>query len=93
MIRSVATYLASVPPVFTDGLLYALVAMLAFLQTQLGTDDAAKFVSPTTLWWSKLTVGTFGAGALAIKLFRSTAFADHQQQKKIDTQFLTRSVP
>lgn len=93
MIRSIAAYCATIPPVFIDGLLYALVAMFGFLQTQFGSDDAAKFISPQVLFWIKTVVGAMAAMALSIKLYRSTAFADHQAQKKADTAFLTRPNP
>lgn len=93
MIRALANYLAGVPPVFLDGLLYALVVIFSFLQAQFGSDDAAKYISPMVLFWIKTIVGTLGAAALAIKLFRSTTFAEHQANKKAETVFLTRPAP
>lgn len=93
MIRGLANYLAGVPPVFIDGLLYALVALFAFLQNQFGSDDAAKFISPVVLFWLKTAVGSMGAAVLSIKLYRSTAFAEHQAQKKIETSFMNRPAP
>ncbi len=67
----------ALPPVFIDGLLYALVALFAFLETQFGSDEAAKFIAPYLLFWLKLLAGASATTTLAIKLFRSTAFADH----------------
>lgn len=93
MIHSLATYFSGLPPVFTDGMLYVLVAIFAFQNSVLSSDDAAKYISPGLLFWMKFTIGSLAAGALALKLFRSTAFADHQQQKKAETSFMTRQAP
>lgn len=82
MLRYVANYLQTIPPVFLDGSLYFLIAVFAFLQTSFGSDEAAKFVDATPLYWIRTVLGSFSAGLLAVKMFRSTAFAEHQQAKK-----------
>lgn len=93
MIRSIAVYLTSIPPVFVDGTLYALVAMFGFLQAQFGSDDAAKYLSPVHLFWIKTVVGAMASVALAMKLYRSTSYADHQQKLKDDTAFFRQQPP
>lgn len=60
-----------------DGIIYVLVQMLTVLSTQFGTDEAAKYIAPTELFWIKIVIGEVAAGCLAIKMFRSTTFADH----------------
>lgn len=69
-------------PIFIDGLLYAAVAIFGFLQTQFGGEEAVKLLSPQVLFWVKTVVGALAAGALAVKLFRSTAYAEHQAKVK-----------
>lgn len=85
MIRAAQKYFASIPAVFIDGVLYVLVQMLTVLSTQIGTDESAKYIEAETLFWTKVVIGELAAGVLAIKMFRSTTFADHQQTKKNGT--------
>ncbi len=80
-------------PVVIDGLLYALVAMFGCLETEFSSDDAAKYIAPHTLFWIKAVVSVIAARALAVKLFRSTAYSDHVAQKKIETSFMNRPTP
>lgn len=91
MIRWASNYLASVPAVFIDGLTYVLIAILAAALTMYSTDDAAKYIEPQTLWKVKGALGIVSAGLLALKMFRSTAYADHQENKRHgNTEHLTR---
>jgi len=82
MLRAAASYFYSIPPVFLDGSVYVAVQLLTVLSTQFGTDEAAKYIEPETLFWIKIFIGEAAAGFLAIKMFRSTAFAEHQADKK-----------
>lgn len=93
MLRAAANYFASVPAVFTDGLLYVLIAVLAFAQTAMASDDAAKYIPAEMLFWTKMTLGIANAAVVAIKMYRSTQFAEHQAEKKKNghTQFLNRT--
>lgn len=81
MIAKLANYFKGIPAVFLDGLIYVLLALFTFLQTQFAGDEAAKYITPQTLFWTKLTIGSFATIALALKLFRSTSYADHQKTK------------
>ena len=81
MIRAAASYFAGVPLVWIDGTLYLLVALFGYLQTAFGTDEAAKYISPAPLFWIKTGIGALAASVLSLKLFRSTAFAEHQAAK------------
>lgn len=82
-LKFISNYLASIPAVFIDGVLYALIAFLIFSQSYLGGDEAAKYVSPAVKFWMNYAVGGLGAFFGAIKMFRSTSYADHQETKEI----------
>lgn len=79
--KTLVQRLMATPAVFIDGALYVGVAGFAFLQTVFGSDEAAKFIAPIVLFWLKTGVGTASASLLATKLYRSTAFADHQKRQ------------
>lgn len=66
----------AIPPVMIDGATFVLIQMLTFLTACFGGDEAAKYISPQTLFWLKLAVGESACGFLALKMFRSTAYAD-----------------
>lgn len=73
------------PAVFIDGALYVGVAVFAFLQTAFSGDEAAKYITPpVVLFWIKVFLGTGAAATLSVKLYRSTAYADHQLKKAHD---------
>jgi hypothetical protein len=79
--------LTQFPPVILDGGLYVLIALFNSLAAGLASDEAAKFVSPSVLFWMRLGFFSIAQMLLAAKMFRSTAFADHQKQvKESDTQ-------
>ena len=63
-------------PVHIDGILYVLMAVAASVVASMSTDEAVKFISPETLFWAKAVAECFGAGAGALKMFRSTSYAD-----------------
>lgn len=70
-----------VPSVYIDGTLYMIIAVCGFLASQFGSDEAYKLFTETMLFWAKLVNGTLLAGATALKMFRSTGFAEHVQNK------------
>jgi hypothetical protein len=82
MIKSIQKYFSGIPGVFIDGLLYTCISVLAFLMTQFGSDEAAKYLSPQSLWWLTTALGSISIGLSSIKMFRSTSFAQHQEDKK-----------
>ena len=70
-----------------DGWLYVGVAVCTTLAGCLNTDEAAKFFSPSLLFFSKTAAASIGAGLLAGKMYRSTTFANAQakdEQESID---------
>jgi len=92
MIRALSRYFSNVPPMFIDGCLYACLGVFTFWGTFFGSDEAAKHMSTEVLFWTKCLVGTGSSFFLAVKLFRSTSFADHQEAKKQtgNTEFLVK---
>lgn len=73
---------ASVPPVFLDGATFVLIQMLTFLSASFGSDQAAKFIEAKTLWILQISIGGLASGFLALKMFRSTAYADDKRKKE-----------
>lgn len=64
-----------------DGATYVLIALFGALSSTMGSDEAAKWVEPSTLFWIRTGCTIGGASVLAIKLFRSTSFANHLKEK------------
>lgn len=92
MIKRLQVYFSGVKPVFIDGMLYVWIAVLTSIATSFSSDDAAKYMSPQLLFWLKMTIGAISAGVVSIKMFRSTSFADHKEEKKRtgNTQIFTQ---
>ena len=89
MIKYLQTYFAGIPATFIDGFLYLCIAIFQFLQTAFGSDEASKYIDLEVLFYIKTFVGAIAAGLLAVKLYRSTGFADHKRMKQ-DTQFYSK---
>lgn len=62
--------------VHIDGTLYVCIAAFTFIQAFFTSDESYKYMSPTFLYWIKFSVGLIGAVAAALKMYRSTAYAD-----------------
>jgi len=85
--------LVNIPGMWIDGALYVCLALTGFWMIFFGTDEAAKYVAPTILFWSKGVIGSLDAAFLALKLFRSNTFAVHtaeQKQKTGNTEILRK---
>lgn len=70
------------PPVYWNGGLYVAMAVTGFWMVMLSTDEAGKYMSLQTIFWSKVFIGTFDAIFLSIKLFMSNNYSDHQAEVK-----------
>jgi len=84
MLRALSNYMKGIPSVYVDGSLYCGIALFGYLQTYLTGDDAAKYVAAQTLFWINCVNGACLALCTCLKMFRSSAFTDHQKQKSID---------
>lgn len=91
MIKALSNYFGGIKPVFIDGALYAIIAFLIFSQSYLGGDEAAKYVTPALKFWINYTIGGLGAFFGAVKMFRSTTYAEHQETKRTETQLFTNA--
>lgn len=69
----------SVKPVHIDGGLYVAIGCMTALLLCLSSDDAIKFVAPITLWWLRTISEVINGGLLALKMYRSTSFADSKK--------------
>lgn len=80
-------------PIYTDGLIYGGIAFCAFWSTHFSSDEAYKYVVPKDLYWMRGWSGAIAATLLALKLFRSTSYAEHiQNQKAISDGVVKTSV-
>jgi hypothetical protein len=93
MIRYLAKYFADVSPAFIDGLTYVLLAFVTAVVATLSSDEAAKYIRHDVLFVIKSFFQANGAALLALKMFRSTSFAEHQQKKKDATAFFRKETP
>ncbi len=82
MIKWIYNHYSPLPPVFIDGALYVLMGMGGVLEAAFAGDEAKQFIDPTWLFWLKTIVAAVVAGALYLKTFRSTAFAEHRAAKE-----------
>lgn len=64
--------------VHVDGGLYVAIGALTALLVSLSSDGAAKHMPADLLWWLQTIVECVNGGLLALKMFRSTAFANSQ---------------
>jgi hypothetical protein len=88
MLKLTYSYFSTIPAVFIDGAIYVLLAISATWAAALTSDIAHTLMGPVLLFWVSSTNASAGAALLALKMFRSTAFADHQQNKKDAAQVL-----
>ena len=67
--------------VHVDGTLYVMIAVCGAVVATFSTDDAYKYVNPYIIFWSKAVFEVIGAGAGALKMFRSTGYSDSLKDK------------
>lgn len=68
-------------PSTTDCFIYATVALLNGFAAGLGSDEAAKWISGEWLFWLRILSYTGAQTMLAIKMFRSTGYADDKKRQ------------
>lgn len=73
---------AGITPIQLDGTLYILIASFGFVQGFFSSDEAYKYVHPAVLFWMKAFTGVALAAVGALKMFRSTSYADHMKDVK-----------
>lgn len=68
-------------PVTFDGWIYVIIAMCGAMEASFTSDEAAHYINPVLLFILKSSIAWVGAGSLALKMYRSTAFADYKTAK------------
>lgn len=69
--------------VWIDGTLVVLIAIFIMVQTIFSSEEAYKYLNPYLLFWIKATVGVLGAGAGALKGFRSVIYSESRTEKAL----------
>jgi hypothetical protein len=69
-------------PVHVDGTLYVCIAVFLAIQSYFCSEDAYKYVNAYAIFWVKGICAVIGAGAGALKMFRSTSYSDSVNQDK-----------
>jgi len=80
-------------PVHIDGAIFVAIAVFGAGASALGSDDAAKYIAPATLWYVKNICTAIAAGLLSLKMFRSTAYSADvkiEAAKRGDTELITK---
>jgi hypothetical protein len=91
MINWLSNYFRTSPQVIVDGLLYVLIAFFGAMIASFNSDEAAKWIAPWLLFWCRSVSTWISAALLALKMFRSTAFAEHVAEKKSgNTTYFTK---
>lgn len=66
-----------------DGAIYVAIAFCGSVAASLSSDDAAKYINANLLWWFKNSFVAAGAALLALKMYRSTQYAEDKQKQKV----------
>lgn len=82
MIRYLAKYFSTISPVFIDGLLYVMLAITAVNATALTSEAAKELMGKAVLFYGLWFNSAADAALLALKMYRSTSFAEHKEEKK-----------
>ena len=73
--------LQGIQPVHIDGVLYVLMAVAASIVASLSTDEAIKLISSLHLFVWRTIAEVVGAGAGALKMYRSTSYSNSRAGK------------
>jgi len=65
-------------------ILYILMALSTAIASFLGSDEAAKYITPETLFWARGINSVIGGVALTIKGVISTGFQDWLNKKQVE---------
>jgi len=77
---------------YFNAVLYVSIAVVGALASTFGSDEAAKWVEASWLFWIRTFFTAVGAGLLALKMFLSTSYSEHLAEKKKtgDTVLITK---
>lgn len=71
-------------PVHVDGALYVMIALFGAALTALTNDDVYKYMSPYLVFYLKMFCSLALAVVTALKMFRSSSYAAHEQVAKVE---------
>lgn len=81
-----------VRPVHVDGALYVSIALFAFQEAFISSENIYKYVNPYLIFYAQWFFGSLAAAAGAMKMFRSNSYAEHLKEKASgNTQFIRRT--
>ncbi len=67
----------------------ALIAMSAAVAIAVGQDGVYQYITPTTVFWIRFCNSVIGAGAISLKTYLSTSFADSQKPLPLPSPTVT----
>lgn len=94
MLVALQKYFSQLPKVWVDCTLYACILSFTYFQGYFSSDEADKYVSPKTQFYLLCFLGWGATVTGGIKMFLSSSYADHVEQKKAsngNTTFITKS--
>ena len=69
-------------PVHVDGALWVSIGLFTAMLAGLNSDDAYKYCNPYVLFWVRWFLTSVNGAAMALKMYRSTAYARSQDDEK-----------
>lgn len=89
MLNWIVTRYGNMKPVVIDGFLYVVIAVCGTITAIMTSDEIYKYVNPYVVFYGKAVNEILTAGATALKMYRSTSYADHQASKKVASDLQT----
>jgi len=81
MLLRLQQYFIKIRPVTVDGALYVFIALFGAMITTFNSDDAYKYMNPHFKYWAQSIAGWGLAIVSALKMFRSTSYSEHLDEK------------
>jgi len=83
MLYKAQQYFSKIKPVTIDGALYVLIALFGAMTATFSSDEAYKYVNPHFKYWAQHVVGWALAVVGSLKMFRSTSYSEHLDEKNL----------
>jgi len=90
MLHKVVNYFKGIPSMYIDGTLHVLKALFAAMLISFTADTANKYIAEFPLWLIVQLICWLNASVVAISMFRSDAFAKHNETKKKEKNYETQ---
>lgn len=81
MINWIMKRYGKVKPVVLDGFLYVVMAMGGALEAILTSKEVYDYMLPWIVFYMKMGLATFIAGAGALKMYRSKQYSEHRDEE------------